>query len=97
MNFRKSKFCSELNDHRLHPTLRVTFSFHSSHSPGVKGHPTSEIPVKSVMTFKAPLFGKLRRTFCLYQPVTAHFVTGAFPLCCGTNYNVVQSQTTLMR
>jgi len=24
MNFRRSKFCSELNDHRLHPTLRAT-------------------------------------------------------------------------
>jgi hypothetical protein len=27
MNFRKSKFFSELNDHRLHPTLRPTLVF----------------------------------------------------------------------
>jgi hypothetical protein len=68
MNFRESKFCSELNDHRLHHTLRAT-SVSISHSPGVQRHPTSVIPVKSVMTFKTSLFGKLRRTFCLYQPI----------------------------
>jgi hypothetical protein len=35
MNFRERKFCSELNDHRLHHTLRATSAF-ISHSPGVQ-------------------------------------------------------------